>query len=236
MPVERIYIAHIKGCNINLKKYGTPSYRQVKLFPQADNYRLGVSKSYQPLSTLSPLIETGSRYIVDIFYFSHFLDCILDIALYSLVLTTTIVFHSRMAMVCQQIGHTREQGKNKFGTQLFSLQYHWIPMQHPAVTVRDLAFEGAGQVGPAKVTSHLHGDGDGPRTRQDISLNLGWAEMELLGPWAPGVPGKGQQGLLGPSGPDSKDILPSSISLALFCSSIIPKSLGSQLQSLENNI
>lgn len=111
MPVERIYIAHIKGCNINLKKYGTPSYRQVKLFPQADNYRLGVSKSYQPLSTLSPLIETGSRYIVDIFYFSHFLDCILDIALCSLVLTMTIVFHSGMAVVSQQTGHTKEQTK-----------------------------------------------------------------------------------------------------------------------------
>lgn len=98
MPVERIYIAHIKGCNINLKKYGAPSYRQVKLFPQADNYRLGVSKSYQPLSTLSPCVETGSRYIVDIFYCSHFLDCTLDIALCSPLLTAAIVLHSGMAM------------------------------------------------------------------------------------------------------------------------------------------
>lgn len=75
MPVERIYIAHIKGCNINLKKYGPPSYRQVKLFPQADNYRLGVSKSYQLLSTLTLLIETGNRHIVDTYYFSAECAC-----------------------------------------------------------------------------------------------------------------------------------------------------------------
>lgn len=75
MPVERIYIAHIKGCNINLKKHGPPSYRQVKLFPQADNYRLGVSKSFQPLSTLTLLIETGNRHIVDMYYFSAECAC-----------------------------------------------------------------------------------------------------------------------------------------------------------------
>lgn len=107
MPVERIYIAHIKACNINLKKYGAPSYRQVKLFPQADNYRLGVSKSYQPLSTLSPCVETGSRYIVDIFCCSHFLDCTLDIALCSPVPTTAIVLHSGMA---RDRSHQRTDG------------------------------------------------------------------------------------------------------------------------------
>lgn len=204
MPVERIYIAHIKGCNINLKKYGTPSYRQVKLFPQADNYRLGVSKSYQPLSTLSPLIETGSRYIVDIFYFSHFLDCILDIALCSLVLTTTMVFHSwngyglSVNRSYQRTGEKRFPDFGRDGSQGRRQQekvslvhssslynaYNCIPTQHPTITVQDLVFEGAGQARPATVIGHHHGDGDGPRPCRDISLTPGWAEMGLLGPWA----------------------------------------------------
>lgn len=46
-------------------------------------------------------------------------------------------------------------------------------------------------MGPAKVTRHLRGDGDGPRPHGDISLTTGWAEMVLLGPGA-GVAGKGQ--------------------------------------------
>lgn len=187
MPVERIYIAHIKGCNINLKKYGAPSYRQVKLFPQADNYRLGVSKSYQPLSTLSPCIETGSRYIVDIFYCSHFLDCTLDIALCSPVLTMAIVLHSGMAMDRSYL-RTHENTFSDFGrdgcqkrrqeakSSVHSSSISNIgEFQHPTQILQSgpLFLREQGRLGQPR---HLHRDGN--------DLRLGWAEMGLLGPWA----------------------------------------------------